>query len=110
MQNIHDIAHELARALKESEQYRHYKEMKDKISQNEELSAMINDFQEKNMAIQTQQILEGTPSEELIGQVQSLYQIVMSDPLAAQYMQAEITFTQIVSDVYGILGEVIRFD
>jgi len=110
MQNIHDVAHELARALKESEQYRHYKEMKDKISQNEELTAMINDFQEKNMAIQTQQMLEGKLSEEMMEQVQALYQIVMADPLAAQYIQSEVAFTQIVSDIYGIIGEVIRFE
>ncbi|MFA7502605.1 MAG: YlbF family regulator [Anaerovoracaceae bacterium] len=110
MQNIHDVAHELARALKESEQYRHYKEMKEKISQNEELTAMINDFQEKNMAIQTQQMLEGKLSEEMMEQVQALYQIVMADPLAAQYIQSEVAFTQIVSDIYGIIGEVIRFE
>ncbi|HHX93157.1 MAG TPA: YlbF family regulator [Clostridiales bacterium] len=110
MQNIHDVAHELARALKDSEQYRHYKEMKEKISQNEELTAMINDFQEKNMAIQTQQMLEGKLSEEMMEQVQALYQIVMADPLAAQYIQSEVAFTQIVSDIYGIIGEVIRFE
>lgn len=110
MDNVYDIAHELARALKESEQYKHYKHMKEKVSENEELSKMINDFQEKNMAMQTQQMLDGTPTEELISQVQSLYQIVMADPLTAQYIQAEIAFTQVVSDIYGILGEVIRVE
>jgi len=43
-------------------------------------------------------------------QVQALYQIVMADPLAAQYIQSEVAFTQIVSDIYGIIGEVIRFE
>jgi len=84
--------------------------MKKRVSENEDLSEMINDFQEKNMAMQTQQMLDGTPTEELISQVQSLYQIVMADPLAAQYIQAEIAFTQVVSDIYGILGEVIRVE
>lgn len=110
MNNVYDIAHELARALKESEQYKHYQDMKAKISENESLSEMINDFQEKNMAMQTQQMLNGTPTEDLVAQVQSLYQIVMADPLAAQYIQAEIAFTQVVSDIYGILGEVIRVE
>ncbi len=110
MNNVYDIAHELARALKESEQFKHYQAMKKRVSENEDLSEMINDFQEKNMAMQTQQMLDGTPTEELISQVQSLYQIVMADPLAAQYIQAEIAFTQVVSDIYGILGEVIRVE
>lgn len=108
MTNVYDVAHELARALKESDQYKTYFEMKSKVSKNEDLSAMINDFQEKNMAMQTEQMLKGTPTEDLVSQVQSLYKIVMMDPLAAQYIQSEMAFTQIVSDIYGILGEVIR--
>ncbi len=110
MNNVYDMAHELARSLKESDQYKHYKHMKEKVSENQALSDMINDFQEKNMAMQTQQMLNGTPAEDLIAQVQSLYQIVMADPLAAQYIQAELAFTQVVSDIYGILGEVIRVE
>lgn len=108
--NVHDKAHELARALRESQQYRHYTAMKEEISGNPELSKMINDFQEKNMAMQTQQMLTGRQPQDMMEQVQSLYQILMSDPAAARYMQAEIAFTQLVADVYGILGEVIRTD
>lgn len=110
MNNVYDLTHELARALKECDQYKTYLEMKSKVSENEELSAMINDFQDKNMAMQTQQMLSAEPPQDLILQVQSLYQIVMKDPLAAQYIQAEMAFTQVVSDIYGILGEVIRID
>ncbi|NCB41696.1 MAG: YlbF family regulator [Clostridia bacterium] len=110
MTNVYDLAHELARALKESDQYKTYLEIKNKVSENEELSAMINDFQDKNMAMQTEQMLKGSPPEDLISQVQSLYKIVMADPLAAQYIQAEMAFTQVVSDIYGILGEVIRVE
>lgn len=110
MKNVYDLTHELARALKDSDQYKTYMEMKKKVSENEELSAMLNDFQEKNMTMQTQQMLTGTPPQDLVAQVQSLYQIVMKDPLAAQYIQSEMAFTQVVSDIYGILGEVIRVE
>lgn len=110
MTNVYDVAHELARALKESDQYKNYVEIKHKVSENEDLSAMINDFQDKNMAMQTEQMLKGAPPEDLVAQVQSLYKIVMADPLAAQYIQAEMSFTQVVSDIYGILGEVIRVE
>lgn len=108
--NVHDKAHELARALKDSPEYKHYMDLKAEVSQNAELSQMINDFQDKNMAMQTQQMLTGQPPQDMMEQVQSLYQILMADPMAARYMQAEIAFTQIVADVYGILGEVIRVD
>lgn len=108
MENVYDKAHELARALKESQEYKHYLDMKAKINENADLSKMINDFQDKNMAVQTQQMLTGQMDKDGMTELQALYQIVMSDPLAAQYMQSEYAFTQVVSEVYKILGEVIR--
>lgn len=108
--NIYDHAHELARALKQCPEYTGYIALKEKVSENDELSAMLNDFQEKNMQMQTQQMLTGQMPEGMLEQVQSLQQILMADPLAAQYLQAEFAFTKIVADVYGILGEVVRFE
>ena len=40
-------------------------------------------------------------------QMQELSQIMMRDPLAAQYMQAQMRFSLMMNDVYKILGEVI---
>lgn len=106
--NVYDEAHALARALKESAEYRHYLELKAKVSENDELSSMINDFQQKQFQMQAQQMLGGEAETDMMEQIQSLYQILMKDPLAAQYIQAEFAFTKLVSDIYGILGEVIK--
>lgn len=108
--NVYDEAHALARALKESPEYKSYMELKAKASHNDELSAMINDFQQKQFQLQAQQVLGGEPETDMMEQIQNLYQILAKDPLAAQYLQSEFAFTRLVSDVYGILGEVIKVD
>lgn len=108
--NVHDEAHNLARAIKESAEYQQYAELKEKASQNEELAAMLNDFQAKQFEIQAKQMMGQELGPELTEQIQSLYQILMKDPLAAQYVQAEMRFSMLVNDVYNILGEVIKFD
>ena len=108
MQNVYDLAHELVRSLKETDQYKNYQDMKTKVSGNEQLTKMLNDFQDKNMQLQLGVMQTGQPDEELQKQVSSLYSIVMADPLAAQYMQAEYSFTQVVSEIYQILGEVAQ--
>ena len=110
MDNVYDQAHALARALKESAPYKEYERMKNKVSENEKLSAMINDFREKSMEVQTKQMLGEAPEEGVAEQVQSLYQIVMGDPLAAQFFQTEMHFTQVVTDIYRIIGEAIQLD
>ena len=40
-----------------------------------------------------------------MNQVQELYQIMGRDPLAAQYMQAEMRFSLMMNDVYKILAD-----
>lgn len=108
--NVHDEAHNLARAIKESAEYKQYAELKEAASQNEELSAMLNDFQAKQFEIQAKQMIGEELGSDMMEQIQSLYQILMRDPLAAQYVQAEMRFSLLVNDVYTILGEVIKFD
>lgn len=108
--NVHDEAHNLARAIKESPEYKEYVRLKDTASQNEELAAMLNDFQAKQFEIQAKQMMGEELGPELMEQIQSLYQILMKDPLASQYVQAEMRFSLLVNDVYTILGEVIKFD
>jgi ribonuclease J len=108
--NVYDQAHALARALKEAPEYQGYMELKAKVSENDDLSASINDFQQKQFQLQAQQMLGGEMQTDMMEQIQSLYQILAKDPLAAQYLQAEFAFTRLVSEVYGILGEVIKVD
>ena len=108
--NVHDEAHNLARAIKESAEYKQYAELKETASQNDELTAMLNDFQAKQFEIQAKQMMGEELGSDLMEQIQSLYQILMRDPLASQYVQAEMRFSLLVNDVYTILGEVIKFD
>jgi cell fate (sporulation/competence/biofilm development) regulator YlbF (YheA/YmcA/DUF963 family) len=108
--NVYDNAHDLARAIKESQEYKAYAKLKAEASLNPELSQMLNDFQEKQYALQAQQMLGQDFTPGMMEQVQELMQIIMRDPLAAQYIQAQMIFSKMIADVYGILGEVIKFD
>lgn len=109
MQNVYDLAHELARSLKETDQYKDYESVKKKIDANPDLAKMIEDFQNKSVELQTKQMTGEEPGEELMQQFQQMYSIVLSDPLAAEYMQKQMSLSQIVSDLYGILGEALKF-
>ncbi len=110
MTNVYDIAHELVRSLKEMDQYKDYKDVKQRVSENESLSKMISDFQEQNMKLQTAAMMGEEPSDELKQRLQQLYAVVMSDPLAAEYMQKEMMFTQVFSEIYNIIAEAARFE
>lgn len=105
--NVYDQAHGLAKAIRESEEFKQYDQLKKVIDQNEELSAMVKDFQSKQFEMQAKQMMGDNSAEGMMQSVQDLYQIIMKDPMAAQYMQAEMRFSLMMNDVYKILGEVM---
>ncbi len=103
--NVYDQAHGLAQAIRESEEFKQYDQYKKQIDQNPELSGMIRDFEAKQMQIQAKQMTGEAMPEGMMQQLQELSQIVMRDPLAAQYLQAQMRFSLMMADVYKILGD-----
>ena len=69
----------------------------------------IKDFMKKQFEVQTQQMMGAELDQETIGQLQQLSTILMQDPLAAEYLQNQMRFSIMMSDVYKIIGEVSDF-
>ncbi len=110
MQNLYDIAHELVRSLKETDQYKDYKDMAAKIKANEQVNAMMEDFQQKSMEYQTKMMAGEAPSDEDTAKLQQLSAIIMSDPLAAQFLGAQMQLQTIIADIYRIIGEAAEIE
>lgn len=106
--NVYEEAHNLSRAIKESEEYKYYKAAADKLKEKPELDKMIKDFMEKQIKIQTKQMLGEAVEESQLSEIQRLSAIVMQDPLAAEYMQCQMRFSIMAQDVYTILGETLN--
>lgn len=103
--NVYDQAHGLSQAIKASEEFKQYDQAKKKIKENPELDKMIKDFQSKQFEMQAKQMTGQQLTPEDMGAVQQLYAILLKDPLAAQYIEAEMRFSLMIKDVYEILGE-----
>lgn len=105
--NVYDQAHQLAKAIQESEEYKHFHDSELKLKDKPDLEKMMKDFQAKSMEIQLKQMSGEQPGAEDMQQIQQLYSIVAMDPIAAEYMQNEMRFSIMMKDVYEILGEAI---
>lgn len=105
--NVYDQAHGLAQAIKASEEFKQYDALKKQVDANEELSKMIKDFQTKQLEFQTKQMMGEPAGPEDMAVIQQLYAIMAKDPLAAQYLEAEMRFSLMMKDVYEIIGEAI---
>lgn len=105
--NVYEDAHSLARSIKASEEFKQYDALKKKVEQDPELDKMVKDFQKKQFDFQAKQLMGEQMSPETAQQVQELYRIVATNPLAAEFFQAEVRFQLMINDVYKILGDAI---
>ena len=105
--NVYSEAHNLAKSIRESEEFKQYDAVKKMVSGNPAISEMLNDYQTKQQELQMKLMTGEASPEHSNAHLQELYGIMMKDPLSAQYLQCEMRFTMMMSDVYKILWDVV---
>ena len=106
--NVYDEAHNLARAIKESNEFREFDRIRKEVDNDKECSDMLKELTELQVQLQTAQLTGQQPDQDTFARFQSLSTMVMTKPLAAQYMQAQMAIATMMNDVFGIVGEAIR--
>ncbi len=107
--NVYDEAHNLAKAIKESGEYKDYMRLRQQTDGDPQLKDMLKQLQDMQVTIQTAQLTGQTPDPQAMQQFQSLYTMLMANPAAAEYMQAELRISMMIKDVFEILGDAVDF-
>jgi len=103
-----DLAHELARTLKESVEFKQFLKSKEKVMSDANNHKMIREFQLKQWEIRDAQMLEAEISEEKQQELERLYSLVSLNPTAREYLEAEFEVSRMVNDIQKIIGEAIQ--
>ena len=108
--NIYDKAHELARELKNSEEYREYKRLKDIAMENETQKALIQEY--KRLQFQLQVSLAGGahPDPAEMERLQKIAGVLQLSQDASNFILAEFRFQKLLADIYKILGDAAEID
>ena len=107
--NVYDQAHQLATAIKESEECKQYNAVRKKVEDNPDLDAAIKDFMKKQFEFQTSQLMGNEIDQEELMKLQQLSAVLMQDPLTSEYFQCQMRFSTMMSDVYKIVGDAADF-
>jgi len=103
-----DLAHELARTLKESDEFKQFLKSKEKVKSNAGNHKMVREFQLKQWEIREAQMLDQEVSEEKQQELERLYSLVSLNPTAREYLEAEFEVSCMVNDIQRIIGEAIQ--
>lgn len=109
MSNIYDRAHDLARALSASGEYRQYEEARKKLEANKENVKMLQDFRMKQLEVQQAQVM-GQNADAKMKQLEQMFQVLSLNPAINDFLQVEMRFSRMMMDVQKIIGQAVGFD
>ena len=109
MSKVYNLAHRLADALKNSEQYQRYKEIREKVMEDERQKEMLKDYQEKQIQIQAKRMRGEDVSEEEEKNLKKLQELVEMNANIKEYLQAEYQFNMLLNDLQKILFGDLEF-
>jgi len=108
--NVYDKAHETARALKESSQYKQYLKARDILKADQGSWQMVKDFRARQTQIQRQILAGEEPPADKIKEIQELSDIISSSPRVVDFFRAEMEVIKVVEDIQRILVQAVDLE
>ncbi|MEC0089296.1 YlbF/YmcA family competence regulator [Paenibacillus macquariensis] len=106
--NIYDKTHELAKALKESEEVQEINEAMSLIEKDPEGKEMLEDFRQRQMDLQQQMMTGDMPSPEEMEKMEKLFEVLSLNLNIRRLFDAERRLSIIIEDVNKIISESLQ--
>ena len=106
--NIYDTANKLAAELKQTDEYKAYKNSKQQIESNAEVKSKIDEFDKLRVEAQKAMLKGEANANELSVKLQNLYTELYQNEIAKNYLEAEMRFSVMVTDINKIISESIK--
>lgn len=108
--NVYDIANDLSKALKNSDEYKSYERAKEKLAINPEHEKMVNQYMKKQLELQTIQMMGQEIPEDQIDSFNNMTSSLMAIPDIADFFRAQMLFGRMFEEVTKIITESIQMD
>jgi len=99
----YDRAHDLARMLGKSEEYKSYQEAKIKLQQDANNMRMLEEFRQLQWEIQMCQMTGQDVDEAQLLQLERDYELLSMSPVINQYPTAEYRFARLMANTQKIV-------
>lgn len=103
--SVYDRAHDLAKALKNSDEYKALLTAKNGIVGDDQAKNMVKDFLAKQMELEYEMMAGKTEDKAKTEKLQKMYELIMLNNKAGNFLQAHFRFQRMMADVYKIIGE-----
>src|SRR5665647_3701505 len=108
--NVYDEANSLAKALKESTEYKNFLTAKQKLEKDPSKYDMAKDYIRKQMQAQSMQMMGQEMDDDQINSYNTLANTIMGIPEIAEFFQAQMYFSVIFQDITDIIAKAVDLD
>jgi len=105
---VYDTANRLASEIRESEEYKKYKQRKDEIHGNPEKKKQVEEFEKLRYEIQLLSFTGQENAEEKNTKLQEMYETLIKNNDIKEYFDLEVKFNVMIADVNKIIAEAIK--
>jgi cell fate (sporulation/competence/biofilm development) regulator YlbF (YheA/YmcA/DUF963 family) len=107
--NVYDAAHQLARALSQSIEYKDFSRAQEELKKDPESEKMIKDLRTKQWELYVLKT-SGKPTEEAEKNLENLYNIINYNSTVRKYLEAEQRFATVMADIQQIISKAVGLD
>ena len=108
--NPYDLAHQLARAMKDSEEYREYERLRESAYEDETNRALLDEYKRLQFRMQARLASGESMEQEELTRLQQIGTLLQFNPDVNAYLMAEFSFQKMLSDIFKILADVANID
>lgn len=105
---VYDTANRLAQEIKDSEEYKSYKKLKDEIYNNPEKKQKVEDFEKLRYEVQLMAYTGEQKDEEKNKKLEEMYATLVENKEIKEYFDLEVKFNIMIADVNKIIAEAIK--
>ncbi|MGZ9583243.1 YlbF family regulator [Paenibacillus marinisediminis] len=105
MTNVHDKAHELAKALQQSEEANTVEAAMKEIAADADTKRMFEDFRVRQAELQQKMMTGEMPAQDEMEKMEQMYQVITLNPSIAKLFDAERRLGQLIQDVNKIVSD-----
>jgi len=103
--NPYNAAHNLAKALRESAEFKEMKDATEALKTDQSAKQMLMDFRNKQLELQKQKMSGVEVSKEQEEKLEKLLEVVNMNLTAKRYLQAEYKMAVLLQDIQKIIGD-----
>lgn len=106
--SFHDSINDLVASFKDTQEYKEYLQLKQKLKQDDNVYNMLKDFKDKQNQVQINYLNGQDISKEKQEEMENLYSIVIQNDDCRKILECEMKINIILADLQKSMGDAIE--